>query len=111
MGLSYYADRTTWANGPTTDSPTSHEDELAVIASSANGFGYAPDDYGNTIATAAALPLTGSTAQVSGVISRNDDRDVFKFTTGGGTASFSLDVAQFGPDLDAVVELQNASGM
>jgi hypothetical protein len=110
MGLSYYADRTTWANGTTTDSPTSRQDELAVITSSANGFGYAPDDYGNTIATAAALPLTGSTAQVTGVISQSGDRDVFIFTTKGGAATFSLDVAQFGPNLDSVLELQNSTG-
>src|SRR4029078_1314642 len=50
MGLSYYADRTTWANGATSASPTSRQDELSTIASSTNGFGYAPDDYGNTIA-------------------------------------------------------------
>jgi hypothetical protein len=110
MGLSYYADRTTWANGATSDSPTSRQDELATIASTANGFGYAHDDYGNTIATAAALPLTGSTTQFSGVIGRNDDRDVFKFTTNGGAAIFSLDVAQFGPNLDSVLELQNSAG-
>lgn len=110
MGNSYYADRTTWAYGATSDSPTLRQDELSVIASTANGFGYAADDYGNTISTAASLPLSGSTTHVSGLIGRNDDRDVFKFTTNGGTASFSVGVAQFGPDLDAVLELQNAAG-
>jgi hypothetical protein len=110
MGLSYYANRTTWANGATSDSPTSRQDELATIASTANGFGYAPDDFGSTISTAASLTITGSKAQVSGVIGRNDDRDVFKFTTQGGAATFSLDVAQFGADLDSVLELQNSAG-
>jgi hypothetical protein len=110
MGNSYYADRTTWANGATSDSPTLRQDELSVIASTANGFGYAADDFGNTIATAAALPLTGSTTRVNGLIGKNDDRDIFKFMTNGGTASFAVDVAPFGPDLDAALELQNASG-
>src|SRR5262249_5212739 len=50
------------------------------------------------------------TAQISGVIGQNGDRDVFKFTTKGGAATFSLDVAQFGPNLDSVLELQNSAG-
>src|SRR5437762_4425873 len=81
MGNSYYAARSTWANGPTPDSPTSSEDELAITAGSANGFGYAPDDYRNTISTAAALPIAGGNVSLSGLIGRNDDRDVFKFST------------------------------
>jgi hypothetical protein len=110
MGLSYYAQRTTWTNGPTTSGPTANQDELSVIASSTNGFGYAPDDYGNTIATAAALPISGSSVNIGGLIGRNDDRDVFKFATAGGAATFTLDVAQYGPNLDGVLELDNAAG-
>ena len=110
MGVSYYADRTTWANGPTTDGPTAAQDDLSLIASSANGFGYVPDDYGSTIATAAALPVGGASISLAGLIGRNNDRDVFKFTTGGGQVSFSLNVGQYGANLDGVLELQNATG-
>jgi hypothetical protein len=110
MGVSYYADRTTWSNGPTTDGPNARQDALSIIASSANGFGYVADDFGNTIATAAALPTSGSTVNAAGLIGRNGDRDVFKFATGGGRVSLSLNVAQYGPNLDGVVELQNAAG-
>src|SRR5262249_4351104 len=110
MGLSYYADRTTWANGPTTNGPSAYEDELSIIASGTNGFGYVADDYGNTVSTAAALPISGSSVSVNGLIGRNDDRDVFKFATGGGVVSFTLGVAQYGPNLDGVMELQNAAG-
>jgi hypothetical protein len=110
MGASYYAARTTWANGPTTAGPTADQDDLSIIASPTNGFGYVPDDYGNTIATAAALPVSASSINLAGLIGRNDDRDVFKFTTGGGAASFTLGVAQYGADLDGVIELQNSAG-
>ncbi len=110
MGMSYYAERTTWSSGPTTDGPTVNEDELSVIASSTNGFGYARDDYGNTISAAAALPISGSSVSISGLIGRNDDRDVFKFTTAGGSVSFMLDAAAYGPDLDGVLELENSAG-
>jgi hypothetical protein len=110
MGVSYYGDRTTWSSGPTSESPTDIEDSLSILASSTNGFGYVPDDYGNTIATATALPISSSHASASGLIGKNDDRDVFKFTTSGGSLSFSLAVAQYGPNLDGVLELQNAAG-
>jgi hypothetical protein len=110
MGDSYYAERTTWANGPTPAGPTANQDELAVIASSANGFGYAPDDYGNSLTTAAALPLVGSAFTINGLIGASSDRDVFKFATGGGALSVALDIAPYGPDLDGVVELDNTAG-
>jgi len=110
MGNSYYATRSTWANGPTDESATSSEDELAIIASSTNGFGYVPDDYGNTITTAAALPVTSGSVNVSGLIGRNDDRDVFKFSTSGGALNLTLSPASVGADLDGVLELQNSAG-
>jgi hypothetical protein len=110
MGVSYYADRTTWSKGTTTDGATSSQDDLSIIASSLNGFGYVADDYGGTVATAATLSISSSRVNVNGLIGKNDDRDVFKFTTNGGNVSFSLDVAQYGPNLDGVLELQNAAG-
>lgn len=110
MGIGYYADRTLWTRGPTADGPTAIQDDLAVIASSANGFGYAADDYGSTITTASMLPLAGTSASLQGIIGKSGDRDVFKFTTGGGSVNFSLAVATHGANLDGVLELQNAVG-
>lgn len=110
MGTGYYAARTTWTNGTTSAGPAAREDQLAILAGASNGFGYVADDYGNTLATAQSLPVTGGTTTVSGLIGRNDDRDVFKFTTGGGLASFNLAVAPYGANLDGVLELQNAAG-
>jgi hypothetical protein len=110
MGTSYYANRTTWTSGPTDEGPTAREDQLAILAGAANGFGYVADDYGSSLATATALPLAGGRATVAGLVGRNDDRDVFKFSTGGGTASLSLGVAPHGANLDGVIELQNAAG-
>jgi hypothetical protein len=110
MGLGYYAERTTWSKGTTAGGATSSQDDLSILASSMNGFGYVADDYGGTIATAATLPISSSKVTLSGLIGKNDDRDVFKFTTSGGKATFNLDVAQYGPNLDGVLELQNASG-
>lgn len=110
MGNSYYAVRSTWNQGATTDGPSSSQDDLALLASSTNGFGYAPDDYGDTLAAARALPLSGTTVNATGTIGRNGDRDVFQFTTSGGQVNLNLNVAQFGANLDAVIELQNSTG-
>jgi hypothetical protein len=110
MGVGYYAERTTWHAGPTSNSATSIQDDLAILAGPNNGFGYVPDDYGNTISTASTLTVANGGVRLSGLIGKNDDRDVFKFTTAGGPVSFTLDVAPFGPNLDGVLELWNAAG-
>jgi hypothetical protein len=110
MGIGYYAERTTWWNGATADGPAAYEDALSVIASSTNGFGYAADDYGGTIATAATLPIASSNVNLKGIIGKNDDWDMFKFSTAGGAARFTLDVAAVGANLDGVLELKNATG-
>lgn len=110
MGLGYYADRTVWSRGMTPDGPTAVQDDLSVLASTSNGFGYVADDFGSTIATATALPLVGTSTSLDGLIGKNDDRDVFRFTTRGGAANFQMSVATIGPNLDGVLEIQNAAG-
>ena len=110
MGVGYSATRTTWHNGPTDAGPTAYQDDMAILASALNGFGYRADDYGNTLATAAALPITSGQFQLSGLIHQTSDLDLFSFTTAGGPASFQLSVAPYGPNLDAVLELWDASG-
>jgi hypothetical protein len=110
MGVGYYAGRTTWHRGTTDQGPAAHQDDLATLAGASNGFGYIADDYGSTTATAAALPVVGGSVSLSGLIGRTDDRDLFRFTTGGGSLSFTLDVAPYGPNLDAVFELLNSAG-
>lgn len=110
MGVGYYAARTTWHYGPTAAGPNALQDDMALLAGPLNGFGYRPDDHGDTLATATPLPITGGQFQLDGLIHQPTDLDVFSFTTTGGLASFQLRVAPYGPNLDAVLELWNASG-
>jgi hypothetical protein len=110
MGVGYYSSRTTWHQGPTSNSPTQIQDDLAVLANASNGFGYRPDDFGSTTASAGALPTTSGNVNVAGQIGRNDDWDFFEFSTGGGALDLSLNVAQFGSNLDSVLELLNSAG-
>jgi hypothetical protein len=108
MGNSYYA-RGLWSNGATT-SPTTFQNDLALLASADNGFGYRTDDHGNTPAAASSLRLDGITATSAGIIGKATDADYFKFTTGAGTISFNVKVAQYGPMLDLKLVLKNAAG-
>ncbi len=110
MGVGYYVTRSTWHNGPTSAGPSSSQDDLAIITGSSNGFGYAVDDYGSTAGTAANLPISGTSVNLSGLIGKTDDLDFFSFTTGGGTVNFSLSVDAYGPNLDSVLELRNSAG-
>ncbi|MEX2027752.1 MAG: hypothetical protein WEH44_10625, partial [Pirellulaceae bacterium] len=109
MGNSYTSTRTTWFNGATDVSSSSFQNDVAVIANSNNNFGQKGDDYGNTIPFAADLPAVGTEVSVGGIIERNTDVDMWEFTTSGGAVSFTLSVAAFGPNLDAIMELRNAS--
>jgi hypothetical protein len=71
------------------------------------GIGYRPDDYGNTIATAQALPNPKTKL---GVIEQTNDVDYFSFTTTGGNASITVTGNTYGQMLDPKVTLYNASG-
>ncbi|MGA2496150.1 MAG: cohesin domain-containing protein [Tepidisphaeraceae bacterium] len=124
MGEAYYSARGLWWYGPSSNGPTSMQDDLAIISaisvSNNNNFGYRPDDHGNTPATASPFAVAGNTLSGSGVIetcpwtngpgsSVISDKDYFSFTTPAGTVNFTVNVAQYGPMLNAIVELHNAS--
>ncbi len=110
MGVGYYSQRTTWHNGTDNEGPASFQDDMALLAGTANGFGYRTDDFGSTQALATALSATANSVNIAGRISTNTDQDWFSFTTTGGALNLTLNVAQVGANLDSVLELRNASG-
>jgi hypothetical protein len=110
MGVGYYVTRSTWHNGPTSSGPTAYQDNLAILSGSNNAFGYVADDFGGTTGTSSGLPINGTSVNVSGLIGRSNDVDVFSFTTGGGAVNFSLAVDAYGPNLDSVLELWDSAG-
>jgi len=110
MGVSYYAARGLWWKGTTSASPTSIQDDLAILAGAADGFGYRADDHGNSVASANALAVLGSTFNGSGVIERSSDADYFSFSTAGGVVDFTASPAAYGPMLDLKLELRRADG-
>jgi hypothetical protein len=106
MGTGYYADRTTWHRGPTTASSTWLQDDMSILATS---IGWRADDYANTTVAATTL-AAGSSVNLAGVIGGPTDVDLWKFSTTGGSVNLQLAGAQFGGNLDSVLEIRNATG-
>lgn len=111
MGSGYAASRSVWDQGATTQGPSALQDDMAIIASASNGFGYRPDDFGNTTGAAAPLPAVGTAVDFAGLIGRSDDRDVWSITTGGGTITLRMTGIGSGTNLNAVLELRNSAGV
>ncbi|MCA9198298.1 MAG: hypothetical protein KDA87_12200, partial [Planctomycetales bacterium] len=111
MGVSYGKALSTWHLGPT-NSVNSRQDDMRIIGSSGNGFGFRDDDFGNTSNSAAELVDAVHRIQVDGLIERNNDVDAFTFELDPSQSGISvrLDVAEVGNNLDAVLELQDATG-
>lgn len=105
LGLSY----STWNVG--VNSNGEYQDDMAIIAGAPNNIGYRADDHGNTLATATPLAVSSSGAVVTGVVTTVDDIDVFSLASApAGSFLFSLDGNVPNQNLDAVLELRDASG-
>jgi hypothetical protein len=111
MGESYFGERALWWNGPTDAGYNVTQDDMSIIASGANGFGYRPEPSNTSFAAAQPMTIAGAgnfTAQ--GIIIHPTDRDYFSVTSSGGEASFEVDVAPFGAMLDASLQLYSSDG-
>ena len=109
MGVAYYATRGLWWYG-TSLSSTIYQDDMAVLARAANGFGYRPDDHGNTVTTATPLAVSGNQVSGSGIIATTSDLDYFSLRTDAGQITLSVSVPAKVNDLDARLELRDALG-
>jgi hypothetical protein len=110
MGDPYNSARAIWWDGPSDEGSTDIQDNMAIISSATNGFGYRPDENGDSIATAGPLAVSGTSVLASGVIDQTTDADVFSFTTGAGSITLNVNVAQYGAMLHAQEILETGSG-
>lgn len=115
MGVGYYKNLTLWNNGPNSYGCNNYINELDVITSATNGFGYRTDDHSNTFAGATLFNFTNNKFNVNGVIEKNSDQDIFRFAM-PYTGEFQLDAVPYnvgtgnsGSDLDLQVTLLDAS--
>lgn len=110
MGESYDSIRGLWWRGPDSNSPTEIQDDMAVIAGARNGFGYRPQDHGQSPANADPMAVRGKALSGEGVIESTSDTDYFSFHTGNGAVSIKADVAPFGPMLHLKLTLIDGAG-
>jgi len=109
MGLGYYKNVVQWSKGEYFGANNT-QDDLNIIATQ-NGFGYRPDDHGNSRAGATTLVITGQSGVIDqGVIERTDDVDMFSFVADGGTVSLNVDPFTDAPNLDVLAVLYDSVG-
>lgn len=102
--------RATWSMALTHsgEAPVVVQDDTAVISSATNGITLAPDDAGDTVAS--AVPMMDGTA--NGVIAdRTADRDVFSFPGTSGNITVRVTVDRYIGNLNAAVRILNAAGV
>jgi hypothetical protein len=110
MGNSYYAARSLWWNGTTDMSPTTMQDDMSIIASSADGFGYRADTAGSSMAHPFVLTPSGTQVSGSGIIISTTDQDYYSFATDGGQLSLSVTVPAPFNNLSAQAKLLDSHG-
>lgn len=117
MGNPLSDTRAMWWDGTTdyigTGGSPQMQDDLSIISSSANRFGYRADDYGDS--AAAAYPLAGTTSfSANGIIGSNSDQDFFAFTVYAGSTTINVlpgaPLSDSHPTLNANLQLFDSSG-
>ncbi|MEM7314528.1 MAG: zinc-dependent metalloprotease family protein, partial [Planctomycetota bacterium] len=108
MGAPFGQNLTQWSNGDYSNS-TTRQNDVAIITSSSNGFGYRPDDYSNSISNAAVLE-PNSEEIIWGIIERRTDVDYFAIPTSGGDVSIDVGVMGERPNLDVQARLVDDRG-
>jgi hypothetical protein len=114
MGVSFSPPVSHWSKGEY-QYANNQEDDIAIIASSTNGFGFRADAQGNSLPAAALLNVqsngTVDGSQNYGIIADQQDSDYFKFTTTtSGAVNLVIQPALVWPNLDAEVSLLNDQG-
>jgi hypothetical protein len=116
MGVGYSRNLTLWNNGANPLGCTSYQDDLGIITSNANGFGYRTDDYSNTTKGATIANFYNNSFKVNGIIETDKDVDVVQVNI-PATGKFHLDAIPFnvgtgnvGSDLDLQLRLLDQNG-
>ncbi|MBU6237528.1 MAG: cadherin domain-containing protein [Planctomycetes bacterium] len=95
MGAGFGRNLTQWSSGGYLNS-TNSEDDLSIIVKPNNGFGFIPDEFGNSQGTASELsgPIDANSRSVIsqlGRIERNNDFDFFRIQVGSGLLELTID--------------------
>ena len=112
MGVGYYKQLVQWSKGEYANANNT-EDDIQIIQS--NGALLMADDHGNDQANSTALGNTtdGTTVSLNGtgLIERRTDVDFFRFVSGNGNVSLTINPVPLSPNLDILAELYDANGL
>jgi len=109
MGASFYQSVTQWSKGEYAHANNA-EDDIAIITDGANGFGFIPDEAGDSIQSAASLRAAGSVVNREALVSHAADVDFFAFNCVAGPVNVQASPTVVGPNLDIRLELQDQLG-
>lgn len=112
MGAPFGHDVVNWCEGNYTNSTNTEDDLLLITDLTTNGFGYRPDDHGNSNADGTVLNDDSGNGSVSvtGVIETTDDVDVFSFVTDGGSSTLSALLVSSYPNMNIKASLFDDAG-
>ncbi len=117
MGIGYNQNFTLWSNGSNSLGCTNYQSDLDIIASVDNGFGFRGDDHSDSTANATPLFLLNKQFEIAGIIQKNTDQDIFRFSM-PERARIHLDATPYnvgsgneGSDLDIQISLYNTSNI
>ncbi|MDB4749673.1 H-type lectin domain-containing protein [Rubripirellula sp.] len=110
LGAPFGKRLTQWSNSDY-DGATIDQDDLTIITSNRNGFGYRDDDHGSSLQSATVITANESQLLSSwGIVERTEDQDWFSFQTGAGNVTLNIDAFGQDPNLDIEAKLHDASG-
>jgi hypothetical protein len=115
MGVGYSRNFTLWGNGPNSLGCTNIQSDLDVISSPRNGFGFRDDDHKATFDSATSTLFSNNQFNMAGVIERNTDADLFRFSMPGrgrfqlNATPYNVGTGNAGSNLDMQITLYNGS--
>lgn len=115
MGASYNQNMTLWHHGPTTQGCDKFQSDLGIITSTKNGFGFREDDHSDSFSSATLLDFKNDQFEISGVIERTEDKDLFKFNLVNAgkfqlkAIPYNVGTGNAGSDLDLQIEFLDVS--
>lgn len=115
MGNSYSRNLTTWHKGPNSVSCNTIQDDIAIIAGAANGFGYRPTSANTTVAAATDISSQTQNFTVDGTIGRTGEINTFKIVVPNNTTLMlnatpeSVGANNSGANIDIRVKILNSN--
>ena len=111
MGAPFTRTLTQWSKGEYAGA-NCYEFDIEIIANTVNGFGFAPDDFGDTPATSSPISFSGTVIDQHGVIDHLGDADVFSITlaNGGGVLVSASGLGRQVGNLDLQLDILDGAG-